>query len=69
LKTGVDYRIDGEICVHELKKGETLFALSRKYYGPNALYVYIVEYNKDIIKDPDNVPVGTKLRIPKLVKK
>ena len=69
LKTGVDYKIDGEICVHELKKGETLFALSRKYYGPNALYVYIVEYNKDIIKDPDNVPVGTKLRIPKLVKK
>ncbi|MCR4765347.1 MAG: HU family DNA-binding protein [Bacteroidaceae bacterium] len=69
LKADVAYKVDGEICVHELKRGETLFALSRKYYGPNSFYTYIVEYNKDIIKDPDNVPIGTKLRIPRLIKK
>lgn len=64
-----EYSTDGEIETHVLAQGETLFALSRKYYGANALYIFIVDYNKDVIKDPDNVPTGTKLRIPKLVKK
>ena len=64
-----EYIVDGEITTHVLEKGETLFALSRKYYGKNAMYICIIEYNKDVIKNPDNVPSGTRLRIPKLVKK
>lgn len=38
--------------------------ISRKYYGHYAFWVYIYIENKDIIKDPDNLPVGAKLRIP-----
>ena len=63
------YIIDGEITTHVFQKGETLFSLSRQYYKANGPYIYIIEYNKDVIKDPDNVPAGTKLRIPKLIKK
>lgn len=66
---GVEYAVDGIIEEHVLQKGETLFSLSRKYYNSNPKYIFIVEYNRDVIKDPDNVPVGTKLRIPKVVKK
>ena len=70
IKVGnTEYIVDGEITTHVLEKGETLFALSRKYYGKNAMYICIIEYNKDVIKNPDNVPSGTRLRIPKLVKK
>lgn len=38
--------------------------ISRKYYGHYAFWVYIYIENKDVIKDPDNLPVGTVLRIP-----
>ena len=70
LKVGKnEYVVEGEIETHVLSKGETLFSLSRKYYGNNAMYACIIEYNKDVIKNPDNIPEGTKLRIPKLVKK
>ena len=36
IKVGnTEYIVDGEITTHVLEKGETLFALSRKYYGKN----------------------------------
>ena len=57
----------------ESKKAEQTFKvtntaylsnISRKFYGHYAFWVYIYLYNKDIITDPDNLPVGAKLRIP-----
>lgn len=38
--------------------------ISRKYYGHYAFWVYIYLENKDVIKDPDNLPVGIVLKIP-----
>lgn len=38
--------------------------ISRKFYGHYAFWVYIYLENKDIIKDPDNLPVGATLKIP-----
>ena len=38
--------------------------ISRKFYGHYAFWVYIYLDNKDIITDPDNLPVGAELRIP-----
>lgn len=57
----------------ESKKAEQMFKvtntaylsnISRKFYGHYAFWVYIYLDNKDIITDPDNLPVGAKLRIP-----
>ena len=57
----------------ESKKAEQMFKvtntaylsnISRKFYGHYAFWVYIYMDNKDIITDPDNLPVGAKLRIP-----
>ena len=69
LVAGVPYVTDGDLATHTMKAGESLNAISRKYYGVNGLYTYIVNYNKNIIKNPDNVPVGTVIKIPKLVRK
>ena len=69
LEEGIPYKTDGDLATHTLQKGETLHAIARKYYGAGTLYTYIVSYNKETIKDQDNVPVGTVIKIPKLVKK
>ena len=57
----------------ESKKAEQTFKvtntaylsnISRKFYGHYAFWVYIYLDNKNIITDPDNLPVGAELRIP-----
>ena len=65
----VDYEIIGTKERHIIKAGETLTKLAIRYYGNKAMWPYIVKYNKDIIKDPDNVPHGTTLKIPALAEK
>ncbi len=59
------YRMSDTLTTHTLLRGESLAKLSQKYYGNRDLWIYIVRYNS-FIKDPDNVPVGTILQIPRL---
>ena len=63
------YTITGTQAEHVIKRGETLRIISEKYFGTRELSTYIVEHNKDIISNPNNVAVGTKIKIPKLEKK
>ena len=63
------YRIVGTQSEHTIKRGETLRIVSLNYFGTKELSTYIIEYNKDIISNPNNVSVGTKIKIPKLEKK
>ncbi len=49
---------------HEVQEGETLSKISERYYGDPALYTQIFEANKDVLKDPNLIRVGQKLRIP-----
>jgi len=49
---------------HEVKKGETLSKIAEKYYGDPSLYPQIFEANRDVLKDPNLIKVGQKLRIP-----
>jgi len=46
-------------------KGDMLTQLSLKYYGHKAFWVYIYAANRNVIADPNHVPLGTKIRIPK----
>ncbi len=48
----------------EIRSGYTLRKIALKEYGHKVFWAYIYEENKDIIKDPNNVPIGTKLRLP-----
>jgi nucleoid-associated protein YgaU len=49
---------------HEVVKGDTLSKIAEKYYGDATLYPKIFEANRDILKDPNLIKVGQKLRIP-----
>lgn len=49
-----------------IKAGSRLTLMSKRYYGNKDFWVYIYEANRDHISDPDNIPVGTLIKFPKL---
>ena len=51
---------------YEVKKGDTLWAISERYYGNGSKYKAIVEANQPMIKDENEIYPGQTLRIPKL---
>lgn len=63
------YEITGTETRHTIVDGETLTRVALKYYGTKALWPYLVKHNPDVIKNPDNVPSGTVIKIPRLRKK
>ena len=65
----VGYSIAGTETTYTIKEGETLTKVALRFYGTKALWPYIVKHNPGVIKNPDNVPFGTTIKIPKLVKK
>lgn len=64
-----DFKVAGTLTTLTIEGGSSLARLSKQYYGSRDLWTFIVEYNKDIITDPDNIPVGKTIKIPKLEKK
>jgi len=46
--------------------GDNLMRFAYQYYGHTMFWVYIYEANRNRIANPNNVNLGTKLRIPKL---
>lgn len=49
---------------YEIVSGDTLSAIAKRYYGKASEYPRIFEANREIIKDPDLIFVGQKIRIP-----
>lgn len=60
---------DEVVDVITFNRGMNMSVLARKYYGHTDFWVYIYEANRLAIKDPNNIPVGTKLKIPKMDKR
>jgi len=52
------------VRTHTVQRGETLWAISQKYYGDGKGWHRIYAANRNRIRDPNDVPVGTKLIIP-----
>ena len=50
--------------IHVVAKGETLSAIAKEHYGKASEYMKIFNANKDLLKDPDKIYPGQKLRIP-----
>lgn len=65
----VSYQIVGTKTTYTIKEGETLTKVALRFYGTKVLWPYIVKHNPGVIKNPDNVPFGTVIKIPELVKK
>ena len=51
---------------HEVKKGDTLWAIASKHYGNGSKYEAIFEANKPTLTHPDKIYPGQILRIPDL---
>lgn len=66
LSDEVAYIISGTIETYTITKGSTLSKVAYRFYKNRKLWPYIVMHNKDIIQDPNNVPIGTVLRVPAL---
>lgn len=66
LADTMEYTITGTMDTYTLQNGESLVKVALKYYGNKKLWPYIARHNRKVIKNPDNVPVGTVLQIPKL---
>ena len=50
--------------IETIRSGVFLTTLAPKNFGHKAFLVYIYEENKDVIKNPNQVPIGTRLTIP-----
>lgn len=62
-----EYVMEGTLVTHELKRGETIILLAKKYYGDKRLWPYIVKYNW--MKDYNNVAIGQMINVPILKEK
>lgn len=69
LADTVEYMIIGTRSTYTIKSGESLVRVALKFYGNKKLWPYLVQYNKDVIKNANVVPVGTTIRIPELAPK
>lgn len=56
VKAKVEYYI--------IKKGDTLSAIAKQFYGKANDYPKIFEANREVIKDPNLIFPGQKIRIP-----
>ena len=48
---------------YTIKRGDTLWAIAKKYYGSGAQYTKIMKANKKI-KKPNKIQIGWKIKIP-----
>ena len=63
----LNFEVKGEPTMDTIRRGQTLTSMSRKHYnGVKDFWVYIYLYNKDVIRRPDDVSVGTPIKIPQL---
>lgn len=61
------YRIVGTLAMHTLAEGETLNKIAKRTYGSYDFYRYIIQHNQ--FDNPDVVPVGTPIKLPRLEEK
>lgn len=54
----------GEPVFYTVKKGDTLSAISKQFYGNANLYNRIFEANRPLLSHPDKIYPGQMLRIP-----
>lgn len=64
MKVPAEVKKDEPLAAITIEQGSTLRNISLKYYGNKSFWIYIYEENKGIIKNPNNIPIGTKLTIP-----
>ncbi len=57
--------VQEEVEFYTVQSGDSLSKIAKEYYGNAMKYPEIFEANREVIKDPDLIYPGQKLRIPK----
>jgi nucleoid-associated protein YgaU len=55
---------DVKVEYYIIKSGDTLSKIAKQYYGDANQYSRIFEANREVIKHPDKIFPGQKIRIP-----
>lgn len=53
-----------EQVVYTVAPGDTLSGIAKRFYGDPGMYRFLYEANRDVLRTPDDVSVGDKLKIP-----
>ena len=56
--------VQAKVEYYIIKKGDTLSAIAKHFYGKANDYPKIFEANREVIKNPDLIFPGQKIRIP-----
>jgi nucleoid-associated protein YgaU len=56
--------VAGKTEYYVIKSGDTLSAIAQRFYGKGSEYPRIFEANREVIKNPDLIYPGQKIRIP-----
>jgi nucleoid-associated protein YgaU len=54
----------GKVEYYEIQQGDTLSAIAKRFLGEASAYPKIFEANREVIKDPNLIYPGQKIRIP-----
>lgn len=54
------------ITIEPMHEASRLAWMSKRYYGEKKFWVYLYDANRDHIKNPSRILVGTPIRVPKL---
>jgi nucleoid-associated protein YgaU len=55
---------EAEATFYTVQRGDTLSKIAREHYGDASKYPTIFDANRPMLKDPDKIYPGQKLRIP-----
>jgi len=55
---------DGSVEYYSIESGDTLSGIAKRFYGNAMDYPKIFAANREVIKDPNKIFVGQKIRIP-----
>ncbi len=62
----MDIMDKGDPIEEKLGNASRLTLVSLRHYGAKDFWIYIYLYNKDVIKNPNNIKAGTKIKVPML---
>ena len=54
----------GSAQYYTIKSGDTLSSIAKQFYGDASKYTKLFEANREVIKHPDKIFPGQKIRIP-----
>ena len=62
--TSTEDAIGGQGRSYTIEKGDTLSAVSKRFYGKAKFWRQIFEANRDTIEDPDRIFPGQTIKLP-----